>query len=81
MPADAAGAVRQRHRAIGTVFLEQMRGKRTHPFAEAPVRLLQGDHVGADLAQHFDYPLGIAPPICPDGFAHIVTGDADHAGS
>ena len=53
------------------------RGVREHActLADPPVHLLQGDHVGVDLAQHRNDPVGIAPPVDPDGLVYVVAGE------
>ena len=78
VPADAAFTSVDLDRLIVAMRLQHRQRDRARPRAEAPVRLLQRDHVGAELVQHLDRALGPPPPVGADRFPHIVGGDADH---
>jgi hypothetical protein len=45
---------------------------------EAPVGLLQRNHISIDLAQHCQDALGIPPPIEPDRLVDIVAGESQN---
>ena len=81
VPANASGAGVERHRPIVAMFFEQRNRDRAGPRPEAPIGLLKGDDVGAELVQDVDRPFRTAPPIGADRLADIVAGDADHCGS
>jgi hypothetical protein len=47
------------------------------PVAEAAVAFLQRDHVGIDLAQDRQDPLGIALAVEPHRLVDVVAGNSD----
>lgn len=48
--------------------------------AKAQIGLLQGDHIGIDLAQDPQDPGRVAPPVETEGLADIVAGDPEQPG-
>ena len=57
--------------------VEQRPRQHALPLAEAPVGLLQRDHVGVQLAQHRDDPLGIAASVEPHALVDVVAGEGE----
>jgi hypothetical protein len=49
--------------------------------AEALVGLLQGDHVGGDLADHLRDPAGVEAAVDADAFMDVVGGDQRAGGA
>jgi hypothetical protein len=78
MPAEAGGTRLERHRLIIAQLLDHLKRQGAGPAAEAPVRLLQGDHVRADLVQHLDRALGLAAAIGAHRLVHVVACNQDH---
>ncbi len=77
MPAERIRTVIERNRLPGGVILDRL--TREHAFAPAdpPVGFLQGDHIGVDLAQHGQDPVGIAAAISPDRLVDVVAGELE----
>ena len=78
VPADASVAGVEGDRLIVAMLLDHVQRDRARPGPEPPVGLLQGDHVGVELAKNLERPLRPPPPIGADRLSHIVAGDADH---
>ena len=74
MPANAVGPHGQRYGAVGRVFVNRCQRKDAFAPSKAPVRFLQRDYIGIDLAQDRENPVRIAAPIEPDRLVDIVAG-------
>ena len=76
MPADTVGPHGQRHCAVGRVLVNRCQRKHAFAPSKAPVHLLQRDHIGVDLAQDRENPVGITASIEPDRLVDIVAGES-----
>ncbi len=78
VPADASVAGVEGDRLVVAMLVDHVQRDRARPGPEAPVRLLQRDDVGVELAKHLERPLRAPPAVGADRLPHIVAGDADH---
>ena len=75
VPAVPAVPVGDGHRHQTGALAQRLQVEQSGPVAESPVRLLQRDHVGADLADDGLHPVRIEAAVAADAFVDVVGGE------
>ena len=76
VPANA-GCPRAQRSGAPAVLLERLSRNDRFPEAEAAIDFLQGDDIGADLAQHGEDALGVAAAVDTDSLVDVVAGECE----